>query len=231
MRIARLKRSFHCLLLSGLMLIALNATAYAAVTCPSKPAGTVRIIWGSESIQYDFTKSQAQMNRMQNDTTSPYGRDVETHVGGLMRGGVSIKSQVQVSTLTYPRSRQVCQWIDNVEVNVTIDPKIYIAREHKRGTCRHNAIMEHEMKHIQVDRDIVKRAVPMIRQRLEKAVRDVGIVGPKDARDQNKYQRKINQYIADEIADINEIINIERRKRQQAVDTLEEYERVANMCR
>lgn len=227
-----LKTHFHLFFMMVLMaIVGLASSSMASVTCPAKPAGKVKIVWGSDAVQYDFTKSQAQMNRMQNDTVSPYGRNVETHVGGLMRGGVSIKSQVQVSSLTYPRTREVCQWIDNLEVRITIDPKIYIARQHKPGSCRHNAILEHEFKHIQVDREIVKRAIPIMRQRLEKAVRDVGIVGPKDARDQSKYQRKINDHIEKEINGINDMINEERRKRQQAVDTLEEYERVARMCR
>lgn len=217
----------------GLLLAAflwIMPSAVAEVTCPAKPAGPVSITWSSDEIEYDLSKSQAQMDRMENDTQSPYKSGTKTHVGGLMNGGVSIRSQVQVATLTYPRTREMCQWIEQVNVDVVIDPKIYIARENKRGSCKYNAILDHEMKHIYVDREIVRQYVPTIKKTLEKAVLDVGIVGPKSAGDQEKYHRKINDYIEGEIKKINDRINAERRKRQQQVDSLAEYERVSKLC-
>ena len=203
----------------------------AAVTCPSKPAGKINIVWGSDNIAYDFTKSQAQLDRVDVDTDSPYDRSVKTHVGGLMKGGISVNSQVQVMTLTYPRSRQICQWIDRMDVNINIDPKIYIARDHKQGSCKHKAILDHEMKHIFVDREAVKKYMPIIKRQLEIAVRKVGIVGPKSDRDVNKYQKKITDYMDKELRSITEKMYAERKGKQQGVDTLEEYERVSRQCR
>ena len=211
--------------------MAVQSVAYANVTCPAKPAGKINVIWGSDNIDYDFTKSQSQMDSMETDTKNPYDRHVKTHVGGLMKGGISIQSQVQVAALTYPRTNETCQWIDKMDVNIRIDPKIYIAREHARGTCRHNAILEHEMKHIFVDREIVKKYVPKIRRELEQAVLKVGIVGPKPTRDQIIYQDKITKYMDDALQSISKKMYEERNVKQQGVDTLEEYERVDRMCR
>ena len=204
--------------------------AHANVTCPSKPAGTVNIIWGSENIKYDFSRSQSQMNSMNNDTLSPYGKGANVHVGGLMKGGISIQSQVQIATITYPQQRQMCQWIDRVDVKINIDPTIYISRDHKPGSCRHKAIMDHEMKHIYVDREIVKKYIPYIKSNLSKAVIDIGIIGPKNTSEQQRYQKKINDYIAAEVKNINDRLNAERRQRQQAIDTRQEYDRVAALC-
>lgn len=212
------------------MVFAVPGQARAQVTCPSQNAGAVNVIWGSDNIQYDFTKSQRQMDRMEIDTKSPYGRGVKTHVGGLMRGGISIESRVQVASITYPRAQKICQWVDTMQVNLRIDPKIYIARQHKRGTCEHNVILEHEMKHVFVDREIVKKYVPILRNNLQKAIYKVGIVGPKDQRDGDRYQQKISDYMDKALKTVTDQLYAERRKRQQAVDTLEEYERVANAC-
>ena len=209
----------------------LNNGAFAAVTCPAKPAGPVNIVWSSDNIEYDFTKTQSQMDGMENDTKSPYGRNARVHVGGLMKGGVGIQSQVQVATLNYPRTGEICQWIDKIDVRVKIDPKIYIARDNKPGSCRHKAILDHEMKHIFVDREIVKTMIPKIKTKLEKAVIDVGIVGPKNERDQTRYQNKINDYIESQIREINNALNNERRQKQQNIDTLAEYERVSKLCK
>ncbi len=201
-----------------------------ALDCPAQKAGKVSVSWKSDPIRYDFTKSQRQMDAMENDTVSPYARDAKTHVGGLMKGGIALESRIMTSALGYERARKICQWIDEVRLDLRIDPKIYITREHRKGSCKHNAIMEHEMKHVYVDRDIVKKYVPIFKRRLQDAVMKVGIVGPKDERDQKRYQQKINDYIESQIAAVNNQMTAERRQRQQAIDTLEEYERVARMC-
>lgn len=215
-----------------LCVFAFPMVAQAQITdCPRKPAGKVNIVWGSDNIQYDFTKSQSQMDAMENDTVNPYGRHAKTHVGGLMKGGISVSSRVQVATMSYPRTRQVCQWIGNVDINILIDPKIYIARDHARGTCKHNAILEHEMKHVFVDREIVKKYIPRIQNFLDQAVRKVGIVGPKSTREAGRYQTKISDYIEDQLKIVTQQMYDERGREQQAIDTLEEYERVARMCR
>ena len=220
---------FLSLILLGLAIV--HAPVYAQDECPPKPAGKVNIIWGSDNIQYDFTKSQAQMDRMDSDTENPYGRDVKTHVGGLMRGGVSIASRVQVATLTFPRTRKACQWVESMNIDIRIDPKIYIAREHPQGSCRHKAILEHEMKHVFVDREIVKKYIPKMRSFMDKAVAKVGLVGPKDVNDVPKYQQKIIDYMESQLKKISDQLYAERQVKQQGIDTLAEYERVANMCR
>jgi hypothetical protein len=213
------------------ILLLMALPAQAQVNCPAKPIGDINVVWGSEKIEYDFTKSQSQMDRMDIDTKSPYDRHTKTHVGGLMKGGISVESKIQVASLTYPRSRQTCQWIDNMDVTIRIDPKIYIARDHKQGTCRHKAILDHEMKHVFVDREIVKKYIPVIQAELRTAIRKVGIVGPKAERDQRRYQKKISDYMDKRLKLVSEKMYTERGERQQAIDTLAEYERVASLCR
>lgn len=205
--------------------------AVAAITCDPQPMGKINVTWGSENISYDFTKSQSYMDRMDNDTINPYDKNIQTHVGGLMKGGISVQSRVQVATLTYPRSRQVCQWIDSMTIGIRIDPKIYIARVHKQGTCKHKTILEHEMKHVFVDREIVKKYIPIFTSELNKALRKVGIVGPKAQNDTRKYQGKINDYMEQKLKAITDKMYAERSDRQMNVDTLQEYERVAGLCR
>jgi len=214
-----------------ILVLIMPAYGHAEVACKPQPAGKVNVIWGSDNIQYDFTKSQSQMDRMDNDTVNPYGNHAKTHVGGLMKGGISISSNIKTATLSYPRSRQTCQWIGEMTLNIRIDPKIYIARQHKKGSCRHNAILEHEMKHVFVDREVVKRYVPQFKKALEKGVRKVGIVGPKPSSQTLKYQNKISDYMEGEMKKVADKMYAERSKRQAAVDTLKEYERVAAMCR
>lgn len=204
--------------------------AHAEIECKSQPVGQVNVVWGSDEIKYDFKKSQSQMDRIKSDTVNPYHRSVKTHVGGLMQGGIAIKSGIQIATLSYPRAKKICQWVGNMQVSLNISPKILISREHKKGTCKHKAILEHEMKHVFVDREVVKKYVPIIRANMLAAVKKVGIVGPKNARDEKKFHEKITKYMEDQLKIVSDQMYAERSKRQQGVDTLEEYERVARVC-
>lgn len=206
--------------------------AFAAiVSCPPKPAGKVNIIWSSDAVKYDFTKSQNQMDSMETDTVNPYDRSVKTHVGGLMKGGINMKSQIQVAGLSYSQSQMICQWIDKMDITIAIDPTIYIAREYPKGGCEHRAILEHEMKHVFVDRSIVKKYAPMIKEHLEKAVLKVGIVGPKPERKRAEFHKKITDYMSAQLKAVTDKMYAERRALQAKVDSREEYDRVSGLCK
>lgn len=217
--------------LTAFFLITLGTDAAQAVTCAAQPAGKVNLIWSSDAVKYDFTKSQAQMDAMETDTVNPYDRGIKTHVGGLMRGGISLKSQIQVATMTYPQSQVTCQWVDTIDLTLAIDPTIYIAREHPKGSCKHRAILEHEMKHVYVDREVVKKYAPIIKKHLEQAVLKIGIVGPKPERRSKEFQKKITEYLEGQLKTVTDKMYAERRALQQKVDTREEYDRVSSLCR
>jgi hypothetical protein len=226
-----MKSMFRLVFIYMICIFLWSGQAMAVTTCPSKPAGKVNIIWSSDAVKYDFSKSQSQMNRMETDTENPYDRSIKTHVGGLMSGGISIKSEINVATITYPRSRVSCQWIDKMDVRIAIDPTIFIAREHGKGSCKHNAILQHEMKHVYVDRTVVKKYAPAIKRHLEQSIRKVGIVGPKAERRAPHFQQKIIDYMDGQLKAVTSKMYEERRIKQQGIDTLEEYERVSNLCR
>jgi hypothetical protein len=202
-----------------------------ATTCPPKPAGKINIIWSSDAVKYNFSKSQAQMNAMETDTVNPYDRHIETHVGGLMKGGITMRSSIQVAGLTYPQSRVTCQWIDKMDITIAIDPTIYIASEYPKGSCKHRAILEHEMKHVFVDRSVVKKYAPKIKQHMQNAVMKVGIVGPKPERRKAEFHKKITDYMEAQLKAITDKMYAERRSLQAQVDTKEEYDRVSSLCR
>lgn len=222
-----IRLSFIFIVILGLF----SSSAWAVQTCPSKPRGKVNIIWSSDAVKYNFSKSQHEMDRMEIDTENPYDRSVKTHVGGLMSGGIGLKSEINVATLTYPRSKVTCQWVGSMDIEIAIDPTIYIAREHKKGSCKHNAILEHEMKHVHVDREIVKKYAPAIKAFMERAMVRVGMVGPKPENRASLFQDKIVDFMDGQLKIISQKMYDERRVKQQAIDSLEEYERVSNLCR
>lgn len=208
-----------------------NASAGAApVTCPAQQKATVNIKWRADPVRYNFTQSENQLRKMHIDTVNPYGKQVRTDVGGLMSGSIQVKSNFQVSNLGYESLNLVCLWMDQVNIDISMAPTIYIASEHKQGTCRHNAVMEHELKHVATDKQIAAEYTPKIKAALNNALARVGVVGPKPMREQPAYQKKMMDYLGAEVRKVTDQMYEVRKQRQQAVDSLAEYERVSRLC-
>jgi len=191
----------------------------------------ISVVWSSDTITYDSSKSQSQLSNMPIDTKSPYSSHVATKVGGLMRGGLEVTTDINISALNSPFYKQSCLWVRDIKINININPTIFIASEYKKGSCMYNAVMQHELKHIQVDRDIANKYQDQLRSMASSVAQKIGIVGPKSTLESKLTHKKIVQYIETHMAMVNDKMYAERRALQQNVDTLEEYERVQAQCR
>ena len=138
-------------------LVTAMALQLVSFQCESQPALSINISSSSDSIQYEYRLSQRQLGNKNIDTVSPYGHQAATVVGGLMSGEIEVSSQIELSWITHRELQQNCFWYNNIDIQIKIDPKIYIAREHKKGTCEHNAVHNHELKHVNVDRRLVSK--------------------------------------------------------------------------
>ena len=199
--------------------------------CKADKAPRIEVKTSTDQVTWDFTKSEKQLNSFKIDTKNPYGTDVITDVGGLMQGGVELKETMRFNTLTHQGLNQVCYWFDAVSVTLHIQPTIFIATEFPRGTCKHDAIKEHELKHIAVDREIVNKYATLIANALKRELDQQTVYGPyrrAQAKEVEAYMKnRLETILRKQARDMEE----ERKKRQQAVDNLAEYERVNRMCR
>lgn len=225
----------------GLNLLALTALlgsgvfavpeASAKSWCTPTKTPTINIRASTDQISYDFSLSEKQLNRFNISTVNPYGDNVITDVGGLMKGGIKTQQKMTFGTLTNRQTGQMCMWYDMVDVLIHIQPTIYIASEFPRGTCMHKAIMAHEQKHIQVDREIVNKYAALIGKALKNDIYKQAVFGPVPINQQNQLHQTIKghmQYILQKyISDMS----AERKARQQQIDSLPEYERVNHQCK
>lgn len=200
------------------------------ITCPAQKSARVDVRWRSEPIKYDMTQSQDVLGQGQIDTENPYGTHVATDVGGLMTGKIRYQSGVEISTLEYPASKLTCLWIDKVTVDITIDPTIQIASEHPQGSCEYNAILEHENKHVATDKNVVQDHLELIRRATGEAVQKVGVVGPKPFSMADGFKKKMSDYVQDQLKSVVDEMYQDRTRRQQRIDTKEEYDRVQAVC-
>jgi hypothetical protein len=206
--------------------------AAADAKCQIKKTPEITVIATDTKVRYDHSKSQSQLDNFQYDTVSPYDAGVQTHVGGLMAGEVSISQNLRIMQETYPRFNFGCLYFDTVKVTINIKPTVYIASEYKKDGCMYRAIREHERKHIEVDRQIVAKYKPLITDAVYGAVRELGDThGPMSIRSIPAEQQRLQDHVQGVVRGFSRTMSEERKARQQEVDTLEEYERVQAECR
>jgi hypothetical protein len=206
--------------------------AAGTIKCTPKRAPQVSVSAQNSAIKYDHTRSQAQLDGFSMDTVSPYGPEVQSHVGGLMSGEAQISHELQYMQESYPMLNSGCLFIDKINVKLKISPTIYVAREYKKTGCMYRAVLEHEKKHVALDREIMNKYTNLIARDVEAYVRKTGSVrGPITIRRMPQAQKSVNDGLAQLIRGYSQKMNEERRRRQQQIDTLEEYNRVNNLCR
>lgn len=216
------------LILASHLLI--NASSGGLGACPVQKSARVDVRWRSEPIKYDFSQSTADLASNHIDSENPYGTHVATDVGGLMSGKVQYKSSVEISSLRYPASQVTCLWIDKVVVDIVIDPTVLVANEHPKGSCEYVAVLEHEHKHVALDRKVVQDYLDPTRAAASAAVQKVGVVGPKPDADAETYKKKMSDYVQAALKVVMDKMYAERTARQKMLDSKEEYDRVSAQC-
>lgn len=218
---------FHILIL---LWLAAPVTASAASWCRATSLPKVTVNADTDNITWDFSKSEKTLNTLDIDTVNPYGNTVITDVGGLMHGGIKISESMQFNSLVNKTEGLVCMFYDNVTVDLHIQPTIYIANENPPGSCKHNAIKQHELKHIETDRNIVNKYSLLIGRAIEAEIKRQNIYGPYPENQTQAVQEMMRGRMDAILQTYNNSITSERRTLQQRIDSLQEYERVNHLC-
>lgn len=206
--------------------------AAGQIECKLKKAPQINVVASDTTVRYDHTKTQAQLDNFENDTVSPYGANVQTHVGGLMAGEVKVSQSIKLYQETWPNLNAGCVYVDSVAVKIHITPVIYIARDYPKTGCMYKAIMQHEKKHINVDRTIVNKYSSLIVKGLDASLKKIGYVhGPFKTGEIPAQQEAIQKYAQDVLKVYADQMSEERKVLQQRVDSLQEYERVQAQCK
>ncbi len=124
-----------------------------------------------------------------------------------------------------PQDGSYCWTISQLQIDVTVSTRVYIAREVPRESCLWNEIVRHEAKHVRIDQKFFPQLSGILRPRVSKV-----IAHSKLARDQasarNHFGAVINQAIEEAVA----AFQVVRNQQQLAIDTPLEYSRPNRIC-
>lgn len=210
----------------------LHLAAAGDITCQLKKSPEISVTASDTKLKIDNSKSKRELNNFEIDTVSPYDDSVQSHVGGLMSGELRTTSNMNLMTETYQGFGATCLMINKITVKINVNPTIYIAREYPRGSCMYNSIFEHEKKHVQVDRIIVNKYIELIGHALNEHFKKIGFkAGPVPSNFVRDAQNKLTDQSNLIVSEHTKRMNDERKKLQQNIDSLEEYNRVNNACK
>lgn len=218
------------LIMAGMLHLA-PTPVLAEVKCVAKTVPKINVLPSKSRVSYDFTKTKAQLNSVDVDTVSPYGPQHKTNVSGLMSGSIQVKHQVSFMHETYDQLDQGCIYLKSIDVKIHIDPTIFIASEYPKGSCMHNAVLGHERKHVREDQLIVNKYSNIVGKALYSMVKSQeAAFGPYEKARMPFVQQNIQNSLNTIVKKYNQKMNEERQQRQQAIDSLEEYESIGERC-
>lgn len=214
------------------MLYLVPEPVFAQVECQAKVAPKINVLPIKSRVQYDFSLTKAQLNEIDVTTVSPYGPHHKTYVSGLMSGAIGLESEIRFIQETYSQIDQGCFYLKSIDVEINIDPVIFIAKEYPQGSCMHTAVLAHERKHVMEDQLVVNRYANIIDDALAEVINTTGSsYGPFKIAELLSAQESVQITLHDIVRSLNSQMNEERQRRQQAIDNLEEYESIGARCK
>lgn len=199
--------------------------------CQIPQPAQINVIPSAAPVEYDLSQSREQLQSQKIDTINPYGFDTQSHTNGFMKGTITMRPHVKLDYKTVFNGRAVCIWYEKIDLKIAIDPAIVIAKEVAEDNCMYAAVKEHELKHVNVDRKIVNKYAKTMGRKIFDGLQSRGfIVGPVSVEQAQDVAQRMQSTVSQLIELEYKKLEIDRAESQQAVDSLEEYTRVSNLC-
>lgn len=219
----------RCLALA-VALLAVPASARPAAAqaagCPKFERPVLQIDAQEAPLKRDFEKTVGQLQAIPGRTGGPAGAQ-HGQVLGLAHATFGERWQIAAHFSRQPGG-VICAGLARLAVTFGFQERVvYIARELPAGTCIQREVLNHEMKHVATDEELLRQFMPGLRRRLEAVAARQGTVR---ARSESQAMGLLRQPIDAAVRDLMRDFSRERDKRQAKVDTLEEYRRVSKSC-
>ena len=214
---------------TGLASALMTTPVALPVTCRVNQAPIINIRPVTKNIEYDFDKTSAQLTQIKSNTISPYGLNPDQITGGLRHDRPTITMTMEFNVAQNTQTQATCLSYKTINIDVLLQPKIYIAKEFNRGRCGRE-VLDHEKKHIHVDRTVMNKYTKLMGKAIQNAVNQVGAIGPFSSHRAEEFQEKMASNIKSAVSSVELSMQNEMNLKQQQVDSFEEYERVGQYC-
>jgi len=117
---------------------------------------------------------------------------------------------------------RVCLWLDKVTARLGMpEQRVYIAADYAEGSCEYQAIMAHERRHVEINRQTVQAHASAVRRAIVDGIRESNPLPLSSPPDTQLVVRRLQAYARPEA---QQMIS-ELRQRNGAIDTPDAYRR------
>lgn len=209
---------------------AMSPALAAPEVCEAARAPKINIIPKTDGIEYDYGQRLAEIQSVKIDTPNPYGMHSSSITQGFMQGQIAVKQEVKFDFYPIKGSGDYCVYYDEINVEIEIDPKIVIAKEIKRDRCMFDAVLEHEMKHINADRMIVNEGAKNLANQVYAQIKQNGMAMRVNEDNAQSAAQAMGASVMEVIKQEYQAMGEHRMSVQSGIDSREEYDRVAALC-
>ncbi len=196
-----------------------TSQAFAAA-CPQADEPNVIVTTDTGPIQYDRSKSVSQLSQLSNEPTE--GRTI-----GRTSPKVDFTYAVGTAISTFPDGT-VCAALTNLTIQLRHSiTTVYIAREIPAGSCLDREVRIHENRHVTVNNVLLSEYQNHISRELRPSLRNIGAIR---ASNEDVATEALSRRIETLFSPIFKKMDAERLRRQNQIDTPQEYERAARVC-
>lgn len=185
---------------------------------------------------YDHKKSVKQISALSSGKVSAWNARhsgsgfYSTHTSGLTHGIVKYQYETQfVSMPSHIWGGPRCPYLKKLKVDITYGSTIYIGKEFEKDGCYFMEVLKHEHKHHNVNMKTTAEYVKSLRRDLPRVV--AYLEGKSIHSDPNASINNLNKKLQEALEHYNENMNVKMEGLNAKVDTPQEYERVAKVCK
>lgn len=212
---------FRKAIVRWLPLLLISPASAWADPCDQLPPPSITVKRLDEPVTLNLTYGYRSLTNIGASIASP-GRQIL----GLTRGMAIVSFETSTRLLVDRSGRWECA---SPQISVTYGFRpmtVYVAREFSRGSCAHEEIYQHELRHVETYQKHMQGIEPEIRRALTERFTAGkpwrGPIGQTQAQLQKELDHRWMPYIK---------LLLQRVEPQQAlIDTPEEYARVADSC-
>lgn len=188
--------------------------------CESLPAARFDVVTAPVEAKEDYSLAYVEIARLAEPSSAQH-RTV-----GLTHAKFGYRSTLDLEGLEDPRRGRVCARA-RVRVEVTTAPMtVYVAREYRGDPCREPLIVEHERRHVEVFETYAAESATRLAHELDEriggAVRYASTMAEAQQAIRAELAAHLEAFMAEARADL--------ALRHAAIDTPEEYEKLAREC-
>ncbi len=205
--------------------------AVQAAQCLTGDKPIINITASESEPRFDYSLSQEQLGKMQGNNGVSQENVYDLTVNAMSVGTMKIVHNLKFITQAMP-DKQVCVHVSQVNVNIHVDPVIYIASELRSAACEYKEYLIHEMKHVEADRALIEDYKMVIVRNMDFALpeaADYG-VGPMPPSLTKDARQSLSDNVGGVLQATVDSMMRERQTRQRDIDSTGEYIRLSRAC-